>query len=205
MPGFDFAPVTDAYFTGEQTDRIRRVHIGIAGAGGLGSNCAAHLVRSGFEKFTVADFDTVERTNLNRQFYFADQVGRPKVECLKENLRRINPAVSVNACRVRLTVDSMRSLFEPCGVVVEAFDGATDKASLVSTFAPTGKLVVSASGLAGIGNSDRIRTRALGDRVFVVGDETSSVDDGVRPHAPRVAVAAAKMADIVLEWVLSRQ
>ena len=41
--------------------------IGIAGAGGIGSNVAVHLVRSGVESIKIADFDTIEKSNLNRQ------------------------------------------------------------------------------------------------------------------------------------------
>ncbi len=58
--------------------------VGIAGAGGLGSNCAAHLVRVGFRKLKLVDFDVVETGNLDRQFYFADQVGMYKVEALRQ-------------------------------------------------------------------------------------------------------------------------
>jgi len=200
-PDSDFSRVLERYLSKEQSARIARAHVGIAGAGGLGSNCAMHLVRSGFERFTIVDFDVIEPSNLNRQFYFADQIGRPKVECLKENLRRINPSVSVRSYQVRLTADTMRGIFDPCDVVIEAFDGAADKASLVSAFAASGKLVVSASGLAGIGDSDGIVTRRVGENVYVVGDERSSVEKGFRPYAPRVGVAAAKMADIVLSRI----
>ena len=44
--------------------------IGIAGAGGLGSNVAVHLVRSGISSLKICDFDVIENSNLNRQFYF---------------------------------------------------------------------------------------------------------------------------------------
>ena len=71
--------------------------IGIAGAGGLGSNVALNLVRSGIDAFRIVDFDCVEASNLNRQFYFRDQIGRPKVEALRENLQRIRPEVEVDA------------------------------------------------------------------------------------------------------------
>ena len=50
--------------------------VGIAGAGGLGSNCAAALVRTGFRHIKIADFDVVDYSNLNRQFYFLQQAGR---------------------------------------------------------------------------------------------------------------------------------
>ncbi|MGB4572405.1 MAG: ThiF family adenylyltransferase, partial [Rectinemataceae bacterium] len=55
-----------------------KARVGIAGAGGLGSNCAAALVRSGIGALVVVDFDVVSEANLDRQFYFHDQVGRPK-------------------------------------------------------------------------------------------------------------------------------
>ena len=61
--------------------------IGIAGVGGIGSNVALNLVRSGVMQLKLIDFDRVEPGNLNRQFYFADQIGLFKVEALKINLR----------------------------------------------------------------------------------------------------------------------
>jgi len=54
---------------------LLKFRIGIAGAGGLGSNCAAALARSGVGTLVIADFDIVEELNLNRQYYFSDQIG----------------------------------------------------------------------------------------------------------------------------------
>ncbi len=56
--------------------------IGIAGAGGIGSNVAANLVRSGVSCLKIIDFDRIEPSNLNRQFYFQDQVGCLKVSAV---------------------------------------------------------------------------------------------------------------------------
>lgn len=78
-------------------ERLRLARIGIAGAGGLGSNVAQHLTRSGIGTLVVVDFDTVCATNLNRQFYFPDQVGQPKVVALQENLTRICPSLCYEA------------------------------------------------------------------------------------------------------------
>ena len=69
--------------------------IGIAGAGGLGSNVAVHLVRSGISSLKICDFDVIENSNLNRQFYFKDQIGQNKVNALFENLKRINPSLNL--------------------------------------------------------------------------------------------------------------
>jgi len=57
---------------------LRTSVVGIAGAGGLGSNAAAALARAGVGRLIIADFDIVESTDLNRQYYFFDQIGQPR-------------------------------------------------------------------------------------------------------------------------------
>jgi sulfur carrier protein ThiS adenylyltransferase len=200
---FSFSSVISRYFTEKQYAAIRDTTVGIAGAGGLGSNCATMLVRSGFEKFVIADFDVVELSNLNRQAYTADDIGKPKVLCLKKSLERINPGLSVDARQVTLDPHNAMAIFGPCDVVVEAFDKAENKAWLVNLFLPTEKLIVSASGLAGYGNSDRIVTRRVRDNFFLIGDGSSAAGPDRKPLAPCVNIAAAKQADAVLSWVLS--
>ena len=69
--------------------KLRDSIIGIAGAGGLGSNVAISLSRAGIGKLIISDFDIIEPSNLNRQQYFIEQIGKPKVIALKENLMRI--------------------------------------------------------------------------------------------------------------------
>jgi len=71
---------------------------------------------------------------------------------------------------------------------------------LVEQFASSGEFVVSASGLSGIGNADSIKTRKIGKNLVIVGDLVSDIS-GTPPVSPRVNVAAAKQADIVLEYV----
>jgi molybdopterin/thiamine biosynthesis adenylyltransferase len=55
--------------------KVQSAKVGLAGAGGLGSNCALNLVRVGFRRLTIVDFDVVVPSNLDRQFYFLNQVG----------------------------------------------------------------------------------------------------------------------------------
>ena len=69
--------------------------VGIAGAGGLGSNVAMALTRTGVGNLIIADFDRVSESNLNRQFYFKHQVGFKKVDVLKTNLLSINPDLNI--------------------------------------------------------------------------------------------------------------
>lgn len=191
-----------AYFTWKQLGKIQHVHVGIAGAGGLGSNCAFNLVRCGFKKMTVCDFDVVETSNLNRQFYFLDQIGISKVEALKSNLLRINPDAEITSYQERITAQNAKILFEKCDAVVEAFDQPVDKKMLAEVYAYSERFYVSASGLAGWGNSDEIIVRKISETFCLIGDGKSGVSQQSPPCSPRVNIAAAKEADCVLEWAL---
>ncbi len=199
-----FEKSLERYFTHEQLVKIRSVKVGIAGAGGLGSNCAMNLVRSGFRNFVICDFDVVEGSNLNRQFYFTDQIGEFKVEALKQNLLRINPSLNLEIHRKKLEAGDSTKLFADCDAVVEAFDKAECKQMIAEEFFDSGKFFVAASGLAGWGNSDRITIRRVHAAFHMAGDFTSEVGAGVPPCSPRVNIAAAKEADLILNWVLSR-
>ena len=185
----------------EAFGKVQRAKVGIAGLGGLGSNCAVNLVRAGFRKIKIADFDSIDHTNLNRQFYFLDQVGLPKIKALKVNLERINPELQIEVFQGRIEKDNILELFADCDVIVEAFDKAEYKSMLVEMMAPTGKMIVLASGLAGIGNSDEIKVHKVRENLVIVGDLLSDVADSF-PISPRVNVAAAKQADVVLEYVV---
>src|SRR5512135_1030584 len=70
----------------EIKQHLSKFRVGIAGAGGLGSNSAIALARSGIGTLVIADFDIVEERNLNRQYYFTGQKGMLKTEALKENI-----------------------------------------------------------------------------------------------------------------------
>lgn len=200
---FNFESVAKNYYTDEQYKKIVKTRIGIAGAGGLGSNCAMQLVRCGFVDFTIVDFDVVEPSNLNRQAYFFRHIGRPKVECLAELMLAVNPRCRVCALQKRIEENNIAGVFEECLVVIEAFDKAECKAMLAQAFAGSTKLVVSASGLGGVGDSDGIVTRKIGENYFLIGDGVSAVGGSVKPFSPRVNVAAAKQADVVLSWTLT--
>lgn len=183
-------------------DRMQKTRIGIAGAGGLGSNCALILVRCGFRQFTLADFDTVSLSNLNRQYYFTDQIGKPKVDMLKENLLAVNPDLHIRAHNEKLTPGLMDKRFADCDVIVEAFDTPTAKKHLAETFLASEKLIVSASGIAGWGDSDRLLTHAMRRNFFIVGDLATPAEPGYPSMAPGVIIAAAKQADIILSHVM---
>lgn len=191
----------NTYLAPEERAALESVRVGIAGAGGLGSNCAMHLVRSGVKHITIADFDVVNESNLNRQFFFRDQIGQKKVEAIKANLLRIEPDADIRAVDMRLDASSAREVFADCGIVVEAFDAVDAKVMLVSAFASSGKKLVTASGLAGWGRSNAMRVRKMGS-IVAIGDGETSVGDGAAPVSPRVGIAAAMEANAVVSLLL---
>ena len=193
------------YLTPAERAVLEKVRIGVAGAGGLGSNCAMHLVRSGIRHLVVADFDVVGESNLNRQFFFRDQLGMKQVDALKANLLRIDPEADVQAVDVRLDAASTRELFENCDIVVEAFDVVEAKTMILSTLMPLGMRLVTASGLAGWGKSNAMRVRKMGANVVVVGDGETGVATDVAPVSPRVGIAAAMEANAVVAWLLGKE
>lgn len=184
-----------------QRQRLAEARVGIAGAGGLGSNCAVLLARSGVGHLTIADHDVVSLSNLNRQCYWPRHLGRPKVDALSEILRDLNGGISLDLCRKRLDAATVGAVFAGCSVVVEAVDAASVKRELVEALLRAGHVVVSASGMAGWGGPP-MTTRRLGSRLTVVGDHLSEVTPERPPLAPRVVMAAALEADAVLCHIL---
>lgn len=189
------------YLNPEQLMKMQKAHIGIAGAGGLGSNCAAMLVRCGFNHIKIVDMDEVSASNLNRQNYTLDQVGLGKVAALKENLCKINPALKIEVIHQKIEKDNIESMFADCDILIEALDVPEMKVLFVETFAGKKKFVVSVSGLAGFGDSDRIKVKKIRPDFYMVGDFVSDIKCKP-PLAPSVTIAAAKQADLVLAHVI---
>lgn len=184
---------------------LKNAVVGIAGLGGLGSNVAVALTRLKVGKLVLADFDVVEESNLNRQNYFADQIGRHKVDASLENLCRINPDADLKGHKVRLTPDKITEVFKDCHVVAECFDRADQKQMIVETVLAKMKdvVIVSVSGLAGYGRSNEIVTRRISPRLTLVGDTVSGIGPGVPLTAPRVGIAAYHQANAVTEILLN--
>ena len=190
------------YLSAAQQTILERAKVGVAGLGGLGSNVLSHLMRSGVTHFVAADFDVVSQSNLNRQFYFADQIGQKKTSALAENLRRINPDIELELHDCLLTEENIPEIFKNCDVVVEAFDKADAKTMLIAALSKINLPIVAASGLAGFGRSNDIRVRKVGSRLYLVGDLTSGISPELAPASPRVGIAASIQANTVIAILL---
>ncbi|HOU99058.1 MAG TPA: sulfur carrier protein ThiS adenylyltransferase ThiF [Bacteroidales bacterium] len=179
--------------------------VGIAGCGGLGSNAAVALARVGVGKLIIADFDVIVESNLNRQYFFYDQIGQKKCEALKINIHRINPSCIVEAHDTMLNETSIVSLYKNVDVMIEAFDKAEMKEMILSTMIehlPKIPLIMG-SGLAGWGNFQLIQEQAF-DNIYIMGDGINEVSDELPPLAPRVGIVANMQANKALE-ILIRQ
>ena len=177
--------------------------VAICGLGGLGSNIAIHLARADVGKLILIDFDRVDITNLHRQQYKASQIGMYKTEALAENLREINPYIELETYTERITEDNAITLLQGVDIVCEAFDDAECKAMLTNTVLSdlSDKYLVAASGMAGMGTTNSIRTRKITSKFYLSGDETSDVSDDIGLVAPRVALCAAHQAHTVLRII----
>ena len=182
------------------TARLKQASVGVAGAGGLGSVVAENLVRAGVRQVVVADHDVVEASNLNRQRYFLEQIGTPKVDALAENIARFNPFVDYVPCRERVTRDNCARIFRGCSVVAECLDDPSGKAELVVGLRKNlpGCSVVAASGLAGIDPGHTIGVRKVSDRFYLVGDATTETTPEAGVFAARVGVVACLQSLVII-------
>ena len=185
-------------------EKVKRARVGIAGCGGLGSAVATALARTGVGTLVLADFDVVEPSNLNRQQFFVDQLGRLKVEALSENLRRMNPYVRIEEHAVRQTRENIPEVFTGCDALAECFDDPAMKRAMTLAVRARMRATprVTGSGIAGVGPSGAIRTRRVFENVWLVGDGQAAAGPGCGLLAPRVAVAAGHQANLILRVLL---
>lgn len=109
------------YVSEREQSLIKNYKIFLAGAG-TGSIVAECALRFGFEHITIADGDKVEKSNLNRQNYTENDIGRYKAECLAERLQSINPEAHIDCHTEYLTSDNIGKLLDGHDVAVNAMD-----------------------------------------------------------------------------------
>ena len=111
----------EGYVSGELQSRIRATRVLIAGCG-IGSTIAEAALRLGFEYLTLADGDTVELHNLNRQAYEGADAGKLKAEALAARLLRINPEARITTHADWITEDNVSKLVAGADLVFDTID-----------------------------------------------------------------------------------
>ena len=188
----------------EAVNSLRHSRVAILGLGGVGGAAAEAICRSGVGAMLLADYDKVDITNLNRQHYTMKDLGVPKTLALVEQLEAINPYLTYETYTERVVPANVERLFSGCDVIVEAFDKPDQKAMLIEnvlTKLPE-KPLVSGSGMAGYGSANLIRTQKRFGHLYLCGDGTSDVADGLGLMAPRVAVCSAHEGTMVLRLLI---
>lgn len=178
--------------------------VGIAGCGGLGSNAAVALVRAGIGKLILADFDSVEKSNLNRQYFFRDDVGQRKTDALARHLEAINPDVELDLHFVELTPQNMIEIYANANLLIEAFDRAESKAWLIETWCTTfpDRPVVCGSGISGLGDTSSLMVQRAGN-IVMCGDGVTEMSMGL--ISSRVAIVANMQANEAIEILVNQE
>ena len=110
-------------FGDEGQERLKKAHIFIAGAGGLGSPASLYLAVAGIGTLTVVDRDVVDQSNLNRQILHNDRdIGRKKTESAEEKLHAINPDIKIRAVDNTIEEKNASGLVGTADGIVDAMD-----------------------------------------------------------------------------------
>ena len=197
----------DERFPAQIKDKLKNASVAIAGLGGLGSNIAVMLARSGVGHLFLVDFDVVDTTNLNRQVYMIPHIGIPKTEALTRILKDINPYLNITSKQIKVDENNIQSLFCGYPIVCEAFDKPEQKAMLVTGLLTKLKdtVVVSGNGMAGFSDANQITTMKKMSRLYVCGDRTTDVGESIGLMAPRVAVCAGHQANKVIQLIIESE
>lgn len=110
-------------FGKEGQEKLKKARVFIAGAGGLGSPAAIYLAAAGIGTIRMADHDTVELSNLNRQILHWDEnIGGRKAESAVAKLQKLNPDVRIEAIGEMLTEANASQLVADADLIVDAMD-----------------------------------------------------------------------------------
>lgn len=185
-------------------ERVKKARVAVCGLGGLGSNIAVMLARTGVGFLKLIDFDIVEPSNLNRQNYYVKHLGMFKSDALCQQIKEINPFIEACGVTAKITGENAKELLNDCDIICEAFDDPTAKAMLTETVLsemPEKKLVCG-SGMAGFDSANSIQTRHIFKNLYMCGDSESEAEPGNGLMAPRVSVCAGHQANMILRLIM---
>lgn len=168
---------------------LKDASVSILGCGGLGSNIAMSLARCGVGSIYLYDFDKVEYSNLNRQNYDQDDLGKSKVLQTKKKIEKTIPYTKVYANEAYVSLYNLDEISEKTDIFIEAFDKKEMKSLVFDYFlGKKDKKLIIGSGLSGLGDLEDIKIKTI-DNVTMIGDFTSSPESGL--YLPYVGVIAS--------------
>ncbi len=186
--------------TEEINDKLENAKVVILGAGGLGSNIAHMLARLGVGKMILYDFDVVEPSNLNRQHYGVNDIGKMKAETTAERIKELLPYVDIEPRNELVDENVLSSVYEEGDIFIEAFDTVASKVMAYDFFAGREKPYICTTGVAG--PSGELSRRDLG-HIHIVGDFQG--EDRNDCYIPKVMAIAAMECRVVMELILKKE
>lgn len=180
-------------------EKLKNSKVVIFGLGGLGSNIALLLAKSGVKNLYLVDYDKVEYSNLNRQIYGTEDIGKYKAEACKEILERLVPYGHFESFNEYVDASNIGDFLDMADIFVEAFDSVESKTFLFEEFLGVeGKFLVSGSGIGGLEAFDTSKYMKFSN-VFVFGDFVSPETEGL--YYPKVMLCAAAQSLKVLNLI----
>lgn len=109
-------------------NRLKQARVLVVGSGALGSMCSMQLAASGVGYIGIADFDTVDISNLHRQIFFdMESLGKLKCDILAKRMIANNPNVWVEKFPLRIDQESAAEIFGDFDFVIDGSDNPTTK------------------------------------------------------------------------------
>lgn len=145
----DFTARTSLMLGKDGMNKLKESHILVIGVGGVGSFCVEALIRAGIGKITIVDYSEVELSDFNRQLPgLTSNLGRDKVEVVKERLLEINSELEVNAIKERFDTESSKKILSTnYDYVVDAIDMVSSKIHLIEECIKKDIPVISSMGM----------------------------------------------------------
>ena len=160
------------FLSSEEQHAIAQTRVVLAGCG-LGSNIAVLAARTGFSRFTLADGDVVESSNLNRQAFRVEHLGRNKAEVSESLIREINPDAQVRAIPRFIQASDATDLVADSDVVVNMVDPGPALNALVQAAQSQGRTTLFPMNVG------------FGGLVLAFGPDSPTMEDLVGPDAGR--------------------
>jgi molybdopterin/thiamine biosynthesis adenylyltransferase len=112
----------------EGQEKLLNSKVLVAGAGGLGSTVISNMASLGIGNIGIVDNDTVELSNLNRQYIHKfENIGKIKVNSSKDWINCFNPDINVKTYPIRLNLDNCEEIFKDYDLVIDCFDSFASK------------------------------------------------------------------------------
>jgi len=101
---------------------IKNKKIAIIGIGGIGSILCELLIRGGFLNLIIIDNDIVELSNIQRQIFFREDIGKYKIDAIENRLIKINPNISINKNKLLVNNKNINEICENVDLIIDATD-----------------------------------------------------------------------------------